>query len=233
MKYLISLLIIASSFTLNAQFTQTVVSVTGATVNDLDQTPAKAQIKVFDTETGKMVNRTRSTGRYFVTGLKPGKTYEFEIQGKGYFFQSFEISIPNTDKYAEFSKDFTLKPMEVGTKIPMKVIPFDIHKTKIKSGIDYLMEDIVNIMRSNRMASFELIVYPENDSNPEEAKKFATERANAIHDYLMAQRVRCQLELTPMQTCDPDNPKPTKKRAKGKRYKGSIYLVLKDLGSRQ
>lgn len=228
-SFLILSLLLASTV-LHAQFTQTVVSMTGATVNDVTNEPVKAQVKVFDVETGKMVNRTRSSGRYFVTGLKPGKTYEFAVQGKGFFYQSFVVSVPNTDKYAELSKDFALKPMALGAVIPMKVIPFDIHKTKIRSGIDYLMDDIVNIMRSNKMATFEIKVYPEDDSDPNAALTFSTERANAIHQYLVDQKVICEIILTPMSTIDPDNPKPTKKRAKGKRYKGSVYLIVKDLG---
>ena len=230
MKYIVFFLSLFISINLNAQFSKAVVSVRGVTISDVDQTPVQGSIKVFDLETHKIVVRAKSTGKYFVTGLKPGKSYEFAVSGKGYFYQSFVVNIPNTDKYAEFSKDFALKPMAPGAKIPLKIIPFDLHKTKLRAGSDYVLEDIVNIMKGNRRTTFEIVVFPENDQDPSEAKRISEERANAILTYLQENKVRSEISVILQSQCDPENPKPTKKRAKGKRYKGSVYIVVKDLG---
>jgi OmpA-OmpF porin, OOP family len=227
---LLTIAIFTLSLTLSsfAQFTQTVVSLTGTTIDDLTKKPAKVQIKVFDMS-GKQVGRTRSSGKYFLTGLKPGNTYSLEVYGKGYFFKEYEIKVPPTDKYAEISRDFVLTPMEEGAKIPMSVIPFDKGKTNIRTGADYVMDDIVGIMRSNRKASFEIMVYPEISKSPAEGLALSTARAESIKKYLNARKIRNEITLAPKGEYDPDNPLPTKKRAKGKRYKGSVYIIVKEL----
>jgi len=194
----------------------------------VDKKPIKAKIKVLN-EDGKIVARTNSSGKYFVTGLKPGNLYTFQIYGSGYFFQTYDIFIPNTDKYQELSKDFTLKPMAIDAKIPVDVIPFDMGKTKIRTGADDVMEGYINIMKFNRRAKFVLSVYPENNKDEASNLKFTEKRAKALFDYFKEHKIRNDIEIKSNGHTDPNNPLPTRKTAKGKRYKGSIYLVVKEL----
>jgi outer membrane protein OmpA-like peptidoglycan-associated protein len=207
-----------------SQLTNTVVSVTGVTQNELTQENIKAKITVKD-EAGKVINRTNSMGDYFITGLTPGNNYKLEISAKGYFMKSYDLTVPNTDKYEEISRDFTLKPMAVGVKIPLKVIPFDIGKSEMRAGIDYLFKDLVQILRRNKKAEIAIQVYPESSSDQLEKTKL---RAENILNYLKSKKVRASLVSEPKSELDPDNPPPAGKQAKGKRYKGSIYFkVLK------
>lgn len=225
---IISGILIVLSTLSYAQFINTVISVRGITTNSVDKKPIKAKIKVLN-EDGKIITRTNSNGKYFVTGLKPGNLYTFQIYGSGYFFQTYDIFIPNTDKYQELSKDFTLKPMAVNAKIPVDVIPFDMGKTKIRTGADDVMEGYLNIMKFNRRAKFVLSVYPENNNDTATNLKFTEERAKALYDYFKGHKIRNDIELKANSETDPNNPLPTRKTAKGKRYKGSIYLVVKEL----
>lgn len=229
MKYFV-LLFILFSILGYSQFTQTVVSLSGATKDAINQQNIKAKIKVLD-NSGKTINRANSQGTYFLTGLKPGQTYNLEISASGYFTKIIEFSVPNTKKYEEFSRDFVLQSMEVGSKIPVKVIPFDRNKTKLRTGADYIFSDLIAIMKKNRRAKFAIQVYPENNSNPAEGKAIAEQRAKAIKEFLQSQHVRSELIVDAKLSVDPNNPPPSGKTAKGKRYKGSIYLVLQDLGA--
>jgi len=209
-----------------AQFTATVVSITGVTINAINGEPAKTEITIFDLE-GKKINSTKSRinekGSYFITGLKPGQNYNVVVTGKGFFKHEFELNIPNTDKYAEFSRDFPVKPLDKGVKIPFKVIPFDINKGKLREGVDYLLRDYLIVMKSNPEINFEIEVYPENESNIE----IAQQRAKELSDYFHSKGVAGERIVTrALEKYDPDNMPPTKKTAKGKRYKGSLYLVV-------
>ncbi len=226
--FFIVLITVSLSLASFGQFTQTVVSLTGTTIDEITKEAAKVQIKVYD-KSGKQTGRTRSSGKYFLTGLKPGNTYSIEVYGKGYFLKEYEIIVPPTDKYTEISRDFVLTPMREGAKIPIKVVPFDKGKSSIRTGADYIMDDIVAIMRSNRKSSFEIVVYPEVSESEDEALKLSAARAEAIKNYLNARKVRNEITLSPQQKYDPDKPIPTRKRAKGKRYKGSVYIVVKEL----
>jgi hypothetical protein len=216
---IISLVLVLTAI---AQFTLTVVSVSGTTIDEISGEPVKGQIIIKDEE-GKIANRTRSTGKYFATGLKPGKKYIMEISADGYFLKSYDLVLPKTDKYEELSRDFTLKPMKAGVKIPIKVIPFDKGKTKMRDGADYIFKDMIQIMRKNRRSEFEIEVYPEKANE----KQFALERANALKNYFSENKIRAALTVKAHEITDPNNPPPVSKRSKGHRYKGSIYLTVK------
>lgn len=213
-------------FVAYAQFTLTVISVSGTTKDEISGENVKAKIMVKDAD-GKIANRTRSTGKYFLTGLKPGKAYIMELSAKGYFDKSYELIVPNSDKYEEISRDFTLKPMKEGTKIPVKVIPFDKGKTVMRDGADYIFRDLVQIMRKNRKAEFEIEVYPEAELEAIAAQNFAEARAVALKNYFEKQKIRAALTVKAHTQTDPKNPPPAKKRSKGHRYKGSIYITVK------
>lgn len=229
MKSFFVLIILLSSIGFS-QFTKTVVSLSGATKDAINEQEIKAKIKVLDKQ-GKTVNRTNSQGHYFLTGLQPGMTYDLEISATGYFTKLIEYTVPDTKKYEEFSRDFVLQSMEIGSKIPVKVIPFDRNKSKLRTGADYIFSDLIAVMKKNRRAKFVIQVYPEGDSNPAEDKALAEQRANAIKEFLQSHQVRTELVVDAQSSVDPNNPPPSGKTAKGKRYKGSIYLVLQDLGA--
>lgn len=207
----------------NSQFTLTVVSVSGVTKDEITDSPVVADIFVKD-KTGKTINRTKSNGgKYFITGLKPGNEYSVELKSNGYFLKSYELIIPNTDKYEEISRDFTLTPKKQGLRIPVKVIPFDKGKTQVREGADYVFHDIIQIMKRNRRIEFEIEVFPSKDGDLQSAQ----ERANSLKSYFESKKVRSPFTVKPYSKLDPDNLPPTGKSAKGKRYKGSIYITVK------
>jgi len=224
MKILILILLVFSVNCLYSQFTQTVVSISGEVSNEIDNTPLKGWVIVTDSE-GKIVTKSRSNGKYFITGLKPGEVYNIEVDTKGFFKNNFELAVPNTDKYSELSRDFVMKPMEVGAKIPLSVIPFDIRHTKLRNGADIFLDDFVAIMRSNPRASFSIEVYPENPNNTNNLD-FTNKRAEELKAFFEENRVRSEILIKANSTIDAKNPPPSGKQAKGKRYKGSIYLVV-------
>ena len=94
-----------------SQFTKTVVAVTGNVINYNTKLPESIQITVFD-NAGKKINSVKSNaaegGYYYVTGLYPGNTYIFVVKEKNFLTERFEVSVPNSDKYLEISKDFLI-----------------------------------------------------------------------------------------------------------------------------
>jgi len=224
MKKLILLLLVFSLNTVYSQFTQTVVSVSGEVKNEIDNKPLQGWVIVTGQD-GKVVNKSRCNGKYFITGLKPGEVYNIEIDTKGFFSNNFELAVPNTDKYSELSKDFAMKPMVEGSKIPLSVIPFDLKHTKLRNGADIFLEDFVNIMRSNPRASFSIEVYPETASLSNNLE-FTNKRAEELKSFFLDNKVRSEIIINANDKIDSNNPPPTGKQAKGKRYKGSIYLVV-------
>lgn len=222
MKYLLLLSIFIYS-SLNAQFTNTVVSISGV-VKDSEHKNISGWVIVSDAD-GKTVNRARCNGKYFITGLKPGQTYSITVDAKGYFENNYDLVVPNTDKYSELSKDFEMKEMEVGAQLAFKVIPFDLRHSKLRPGSDLFLEEYLSILRSNPRGNFSIVVYPESESNT----NISQQRAEELKKYFEENRVRAEIVIDAKGNFDPQNPPPKGKQAKGKRYKGSIYLVVNNI----
>lgn len=227
MKKVLLILLVFSLNTVYSQFTQTVVSLSGEVKNEIDSKPLQGWVIVTGQD-GKVVNKSRCNGKYFITGLKPGEVYNIEIDTKGFFANNFELAVPNTDKYSELSKDFAMKPMVEGSKIPLSVIPFDLKHTKIRNGADIFLDDFVSIMRSNPRASFAIEVYPETANNANNLE-FTNKRAEELKAFFLDNKVRSEIIINANDKIDINNPPPAGKQAKGKRYKGSIYLVVNKL----
>ena len=113
-------------FTIAKSQMNTVVSVTGSVFNSVTKDPIRVQYQLLD-ENGKIIRRGKTNaaqnGYYFVTGLEPGKKYKMKFIGdNNYFDAEFDIDIPQTDKYAEFSKDFLVPPKSKGMELPQSCL---------------------------------------------------------------------------------------------------------------
>lgn len=212
-----------------AQF-GTVVSLTGSIMNEVSLKPVSIRYEVFD-ENGKKIYIGQSNskdGYYFITGLQPGKTYTMKINDPKYFKENYTIEIPQTKKYAEFSKDYLVKPLERDFAIPIKVPPFELNKSKLRVGADYFLEKYVQSFKDNPRVKFTIECYPDNMEDKDVNAKLTDERCGALKDYFIkngidAERIKTEGHVA----TDPDNPPPTRSRAKGKRYIGPGYLVIK------
>ncbi len=213
----------------DAQFTKLVVSLTGNILDAINKQPITVELQALD-KTGKIVYRGKSNkGYYFITGLKPGETYTMKFGDFNYFNQTHDVEIPKTDKYSEFSHDFLVKPRQKGLKVLIPVPPFELNKTKIRYGIDILLEDVVSMLKENPKVKFEIACYPDNDFDIVINKTLTRERCENFKDYLVNSGINEErISLRPEIAIDKDNPPPTQKTAKGKRYIGSTYIIVQD-----
>jgi outer membrane protein OmpA-like peptidoglycan-associated protein len=212
---------------------KTVVSLTGSFYNESTKEPVTVRFEAFDAS-GKRVYRGNSNatekGYYFITGLTPGQTITMRITDMNFLMQEITYAIPETNKYQEFSKDFLVVPKVKNTEILFGVSPFELSKSKIRFGSDYYLNDIQKILSSNSRVVFEIVCYPDNDQNSEHNTKLTLERANAIKNYFINNGCKAEKILVRNEsTTDPKIPPPPKKQAKGKRYIGSTYLIIKEI----
>lgn len=217
---------------LSAQgFTNTVVSLNGKIISTNKEIPAKLKVTFLNkdgekiTSTNTLENNKEYT--YFVTGLKPNTKYYIVLEGKGFFTKEIEYEVPNTDKYLELSKDFVVEPMEVGTQILVKVVPFDKGKSKLRNGSDYIFQDYLSILQNNPKARFEIVAYPDNNIDKDYNLALTSERAKSIKDYFINSGIKeFRVSAKGSELTDPQIPPPFEKAAKGKKYIGSLYLVV-------
>ena len=139
-------------------------------------------------------------------------------------------ALPISSKYQEISRDFLVKPLKVEAKIPFRVPPFELHKTKIRFGSEDFLEELLGTMVNNPNVKFEILCYPDNDNDPISNKRMTEERCKALTAYFTTNGVNMErITIMGSDKTDPNNPPPATKRAKGKRYIGSSYIVIKSI----
>jgi len=210
-------------------FIQTVVSLTGNVFNQVSKQPETTALIV--TKNDRRVTATRSraseNGYYYLTGLKAGESYEIKLKKKGFMDQLVSIQVPNTDKYTEISKDFLIMPKEAGVKLPLSVPPFEYNKSKLRVGSDIFLSDLYETLALNPSVKFQIISFPDNNKNKNENTELTTERANSLKDYFTKNGIDAtRISIAPNNSTDPNNPPPSEKAAKGKRYIGKSYIKI-------
>ncbi len=213
-------------------FIKTVVSLTGNVFNQVTKQPETTALLVM--KDGKRVTATRSraseNGYYYITGLKAGETYDIKLQKNGFMDQQFSIVVPNTDKYAEISKDFLIMPKEVGVKLPLSVPPFEYNKSKLRVGSEILLDDLQETLKLNPDVKVQIVSFPDNNKDKAANEKLTKERAQSLKEFFATSGVSVdRITISPNQATDPENPPPTEKAAKGKRYIGRSYIKIVSL----
>lgn len=229
-KFLLIIILTLLSAQAYSQLTSTVVSISGTVKNAVTKEPLTVYVVAYDQE-GRKINAARSNssdnGYYFLTGLKPGQTYRIVVEQLGYIKEVYELNVPQTTQYTEYSKDFALIPFKEGTTIPVPVPPFELNKTKIRFGAEIYLEPFVNALLNNKNVNVEIICFPDKADDNNSNMTLTEERAKSIMAYLISkgiepERIRIRGNSLP----DPQNPPPIEKRAKGKRYVGTTYFKI-------
>jgi len=219
-------LLVIAHFTCQAQ---QVMSVTGTVIDQTTRNPVSILVSFYD-RNNKKIGSSKSnsaTGYYLVTGLKQGETYKVQLESSEFFKDEYEITLPVSKKYADVSRDFTVKPLVKGAKILLEVPPFELKKSKLRVGAEDYLADIKKMLVLNPGVSVEIQTYPDAEGDPAVNEAFTMERAQAIKKYLIDNGVREQkLTLKASGQTDSVNPPPRYKTAKGKRYIGPIYIMI-------
>ncbi|MFA6570887.1 MAG: OmpA family protein [Bacteroidota bacterium] len=219
-----------------AQLINTVVSITGRVIDEITRQPLGTTLEIFD-QSGIRVNRAKSNikdGYYFITGLKPGQTYiirnliDFNAETR-YLNHRIEIAIPNTDKYSEFSHDIVLIPATKDLQIPLRVSPFAAGRSKLRSGAEKSLKHYLETLKENQRIKFEIVVFPDNNAQASENLTLTNQRAAALKEFFETNGIKSDRITTKGNNAlDPLNPPPMGKASKGKKYKGTIYIVIKN-----
>ena len=79
----------------------------------------------------------------------------------------------------------------------------------------------------NPEIKFSIACYPDDEENPSENATLTTAREQSLADFLIVKGIDpSRITMTQNTKCDPDNPKPVVKAAKGKKYIGTTYFVI-------
>jgi hypothetical protein len=169
-----------------------------------------------------------SEGRFEIKELKKSTNYQFIINDAAFLRKVTELSIPEEYSYDMVSKDITVIPKADGVAYYCIVSPFELHKSRVRKGIQIYLQDIIDMMKLNDDVLFELHSYPDDDKDEQKNLELTFNRCTELRDYLIEMGVAADKLLTsPHHKTDEKNPPYDYKTAKDKRYVGSTYILLK------
>jgi len=116
--------------------------------------------------------------------------------------------------------------MESGRSIVVQPIPFDLKKTDLKDGTESDINDMARMLIMNPSVNIEVVCYPDEEVEGT-TSRISLDRGNALKAAFVKSGVsgeRISVRAAP--SVDPINPPPMRKGAKGKRYVGTVYLVI-------
>ena len=207
------------------------VALTGTTIERSTRLPVSVNVEAFDAS-NKRITKAKSNAKdasYFMAGLKAGQTITIAVNDKKYLKVSFPFELPNTSKYTEYSRDIMLVQKVKDNSVRMIVPAFEVGKSELRPGADFILEELLDILKKNSEISFCIDVYPDNNLDKSINKILTTSRGEALRDYFVKNGVKAaSLAISSFDQVDSKNPPPTRKVAKGKKYIGSVYLRITD-----
>jgi len=184
-------------------------------------------VNLYDSD-NNFIKRYNTSEKYYIAGLKRGSNYYLLVEKKGYTTSRYEFAIPKESEYSSLSKDFILDPLSPGSKIHFPVIPFKYKSTKLMPEIDEFLNFLTKILKDHPRWKFEIEVYPEMENESDINIDFTIKRGEELKSYFESKRVRSEITIKGHNDFDYKFPPPEEKQSKGKRYKGVIYLVIKE-----
>ena len=154
--------------------------------------PIEAAIELVDNERNEVIANFHSnatSGKYLVS-LPSGKNYGIAVHADGYLFHSENVDIPAATGYQEIVRDIPLKKFEVGTKIILKNIFFDLDKATLRSESVNELERLIALLNENPNLKIELSGHTDNQGSAAHNQTLSEARAKAVVDYLVAKGIK-------------------------------------------
>ena len=157
----------------------------------LSKAVLEADIEIVDNQANKVIATFKSnskTGKYLVS-LPAGKNYGIAVKKDGYLFHSENFDIPNTAAFQEVEKNIELKQLQVGNKIVLKNIFFDLDKATLRSESTAELNRLIKLMTDVPNLRIELGGHTDSRGSDTYNQQLSEKRAKAVVDYLTAKGI--------------------------------------------
>lgn len=163
----------------------------GLIIDEKTEKPLESTIELIDNEKNQVLATFKSnvsTGKYLVT-LPSGKNYGIAVKSEGYLFHSENFNLPESADYQEFSLDFALKKIEVGSTVILKNIFFDFNQSDIKPESENELNRLVGLLKDNSTVKLEIGSHTDNIGSSEYNSKLSDSRSKSVVNYLVSKGV--------------------------------------------
>jgi len=160
---------------------------TGLIKGEKTKKPLKANIVLIDNEENKVIAEFTSdaiTGKYLVS-LPGGKNYGIAVKREGYLFHSENFVIPNESGFRQYEKNVDLKKIEIGQKIILRNIFFDLSKWSLRNESVNELTRLIKLMTENPTMKIELSGHTDTRGTEESNRVLSKNRAKSVVEYLV------------------------------------------------
>lgn len=149
--------------------------------------PVFAGIEITDNDLDKVIaafTTNSQTGSYMVA-LPSGKNYGLVVKAKNYLFYSENIDIRNHTEYQEIYKDIELNRIEVGARVVLNNIFFEIGNAELSPTSITELKRVATLLSDQPRLRIEISGHTDNTGSAEFNKMLSESRAKAVVDYLI------------------------------------------------
>lgn len=168
----------------------TVYFMIGSITDAKKKKPIVGKLDLIDVEASQVIATTLSdsTGAYRIK-LPALKKYGVEVHAKDYMLFLDVVNIPAKIQGREFTRNFALAKVEVGTKIVLKNIYFETGKAVLTKESNAELDKVVAFMKDNTDIKVEISGHTDNVGTQISNQKLSEARAKSVVTYLVNQGI--------------------------------------------
>jgi outer membrane protein OmpA-like peptidoglycan-associated protein len=163
----------------------------GKVLDIITKQAVAANITITDNSTRKeyiQLNSNSFSGKFLIS-LPSGKNYGIAVSAEGYLFHSENFDIPKAEAYNLVNKDIELMYIDIGSKIALRNVFFDIGKSIVKKDSYSELDRLVSLMKELPNLVVELSGHTDNTGSEVLNNRLSQKRAEAVVEYLISKGI--------------------------------------------
>lgn len=163
----------------------------GKVIDENTAAPLAAVITLVENETNKVIARiyADSTTGDFELIIPHGGNYGVSTERTGYLFNSLNFNLPKFSEYQEIDTHIIMVRAEVGSKVVLKNIFFDVGKADLRTESIAEVENILDLLKGNPRLKVQINGHTDNTGHAATNKTLSLKRADAVVQYLITHGV--------------------------------------------
>lgn len=159
----------------------------GKVIDENTATPLSATISLVEIETKKVLTKitTNPATGDFELVIPHGGNYGVSTEKAGYLFNSINFDLPKFAEYQEIDTHIIMVRAEVGSKVILKNIFFDVGKSDLKQASIFEIEKIQELLVGNPNLKVQINGHTDNTGNAATNKTLSFKRASSVVEYLV------------------------------------------------
>jgi outer membrane protein OmpA-like peptidoglycan-associated protein/tetratricopeptide (TPR) repeat protein len=159
----------------------------GKVIDERNAAPLSAVISLVDNTTNKVITKLNSnptTGEFELV-IPHGGNYGVATEKVGYLFNSINFNLPQFAEYQEIDTHIIMVKAEIGSKVVLRNVFFDIGKSDLKPESIAEVENIRELLVRDAHLRVQINGHTDNSGNAATNKALSLKRASSVVDYLV------------------------------------------------